>query len=333
MTLPKLRATCVSWAASGRALAVGTVGATLVWSRAGARVLKRTGAAAPMYVVAFSPDEQLVACGTESKSAKLFTREGARVATLSGDSGIVSHLSFDSTGSRILAGRALWDGAGHALKRKTFSMISVFVDDALIASAGPDHPKDLESPALWLMTPDGEVVRRVPLAAPAAHIATDGARIVVTYGMSAHVTIFDAKGEPIGDFVRHRSGHRVSGVSLCADRVASGGFGDTEIWVSGFDGRDPKRIEGYARPTQSNGIAFARRSPRLLATLGGEQGAGTGGDCAVVHDLESGGEVRLYSTASSWLAVGRDGLFLGDPTLSATAMREDPGVLEALFVA
>jgi hypothetical protein len=67
-----LTAFCVAWANSGRSLAVGSLRSTVLWSRTGALVIGKTFLAYG-YALAFSPDDQSLACGSESRTAKLVT--------------------------------------------------------------------------------------------------------------------------------------------------------------------------------------------------------------------------------------------------------------------
>jgi hypothetical protein len=329
MVSPASPTTCVAWSRSGDALAVGSLRNAFLWTRTGARVLKNTNRA-PLYALAFSPAGDTLACGSESKTTKLVSCGGKAVASLSGDSGAVTHVSFDPRGERVLAGRALWTTGGEALARKRFSMISTFVDDGTILSAGPVYEEDLVRPALYWMTPEGEVTRKVPLAAPARHIATDGEHVAVSDG-GPRISIFDARGERLGDFERHKSGHMVSGLAISGARVASGGFGDTDIWVTDFAGAQAVRLPGYARPTQHNGIAFAPHAPQLVAALGGALAPGGGGDCIWLHDVESGRRVRLYAADKAWLAVDDGGRYMGAAALADDAKQEDTSLLDALF--
>lgn len=322
---------CLAWAPSGRSLFVGSLGVFVEWSRRGARVLKGPPSL-PLYVIAVSPDERLIGLGTESKAASLVARDGKRVAKLSGDSGIVSHLSFDAASAHVLAGRALFDLEGKPAKRKTFSMMSLFVSEDLVASAGPDHDADQKSPALHWMRPSGERVRISALAKPLRFMATDGELVAVTDGES-NVDVFRIDGERIAGFRRHVSGHTVSGLSVSQGRIASGGYGDRELWITDAEGKVAHRIEGYARPTQGNGVAFARHAPNWLAALGGELGAGGGGDLAFVHDLDGGGRIRLIATKTAWLAVDSGGRFVGDAGLCEDAKIETPGLLDAVLAA
>lgn len=328
MALPASSTTCVAWSRSGDALAVGSLRNAFLWTRTGARVLRNTNRA-PLYALAFSPQGDTLACGSESKTTKLVSREGKAVASLSGDSGAVTHVSFDRRGERVLAGRALWTTGGKALERKCFSMISTFLDDETILSAGPVYEEDLVQPALCWMTPEGEVTRKVPLAAPARHIVTDGELVAVSY--AARISVFDARGQRLGDFERHKSGQMVSGLALSGARVASGGFGDTDVWVSDFGGTPAMRLPGYARPLQHNGIAFAPHAPRIVAALGGPLAPSGHGDCLWLHDVESGRRVRLYVAEKAWLAVDDGGRYQGTAALADDAKQEDTSLLDALF--
>ena len=317
----------IAWSPSGRGLAVGSMASAIVWTRAGARRIPKIGTA-PIYAMAFSPSEARLALGGESKTARILDRAGKSVAKLAGDSGIVNHVSFDSKG-RVLAGRAIWDEEGEVVARKRFSMMSVFIHDDLIAGAAPSYESDLASPRVTLLSTDGGLLAESPLPTPLTHVTTDGTHLAVAAGPD--VVVLDTLGKELGRFRRHASGHGVSGLSIRGERIASGGHGDTSIWVTAFDGSSRLVLPGYARPTQHQGLSFAPHRSALLAALAGALGRGGGGDRVTLFDLESGMRVELLASGDRWLAVDEQGRYTGDSTLSSSALKETPELLEALF--
>lgn len=140
--MSKLSPSSVRWMNSGQGLACGLEsGRAAVWTASGARLVKGAGRG-PVYVVAFSPDDASLVCGSESPTAKLIPLQGKGAVSFKGDSGIVSHASFDSSGQHLLCGRALWTRDGNAVLRKHFSMLSTFLPDDRIVSAGPEYTED-----------------------------------------------------------------------------------------------------------------------------------------------------------------------------------------------
>jgi WD40 repeat protein len=313
--------TCVAWSPDGSALAFGGLRCVVLWARDGARILGSTGVAY-MYGLAFSPDGALLACGTESRNAKLVSRDGRKVAKLPGDSGIVSHLSFAPDGKHVLGGRALWGLDGKAIRRMTFSMMSRYVDSRTIASAGPDYDEDLKNPSLWLLTPEGEEVHRVRLSKCAREIAVDGDRIAVAED-GPRVHVFSKQGERLGEIVHGKSEHAVASVAVSGAHVATGGWGDTDVWVTAFDGKRVAKVRGFKPPFQGNGLAFAKHEPRWLAALTES--------CGLITDIDTGDEIRLYADGKSWLAVDDRGRYQGAKQLSPDAKVEAPELLAGLF--
>jgi WD40 repeat protein len=310
---------CTAWSPEGDALAIGGLRTVEVWNREGVRVF--TSGFAYVYVVTFSPDGKILGCGTESKKATLLSSDGEALAKLDGSSGIVSHISFDSKGKRVLAGRAIWDTKGKALAKKKFSMHARFMTDDRIASAGVDHEADLKAPALWMLGPDGSEITHVPLSSPFHDLAADGRHVVLGYD-DGRISVHDAAARQIGAFVRHESTHTTASVAILGDRIATAGYGDSEVWVTDFEGKIERKLPDWKPPTQGNGIAFAPDESRV---------AYVGGDRTFIASLEDGERVSLHSLGKSWLAVDGKGRFQGDKTLSPDAKKEDAGLLARIF--
>jgi WD40 repeat protein len=253
-----------------------------VWdAQSGQEILTLTGHTGPVHSVAFSPDGQRLASGSQDRTLKVWdVQSGRETLTLKGHTDTVFSVKFSPDGKRLVSGSAdgtlkMWDAQ---TGRETFTLkghtsgvhsVGFSPDGRRLASGGYDN-----TVKVWDARDGQEIcsIRGHTDFVTSVAFSPDGQRLL-SGSRDGTLKVWDAQtGQQTLSLAGHTS--YVSSVAFSPDgqRLVSGGYDNTiKVWDA-QTGQETLTLKGHTSWVSS--VAFSPDGKRLVSGSGGHDRQG-----------------------------------------------------------